>query len=50
MKSKPLLEYLYARCSSEFTYRFQWKEGSIAFWDNRAMASGGQRLSKEAVV
>ena len=36
-ESKPLLEYLYAHAARpEFTCRFQWKEGSIAFWDNRA--------------
>jgi taurine dioxygenase len=36
-ESKPLLDYLYAHASRpEFTCRFQWKEGSIAFWDNRA--------------
>jgi hypothetical protein len=33
----PLLEYLYAHVTrSEFTSRFQWRDGSIAFWDNRA--------------
>jgi taurine dioxygenase len=36
-ESKPLLSYLYAHASKpEFTCRFQWKKGSIAFWDNRA--------------
>ena len=36
-ESKPLLEYLYAHAARpEFTCRFQWKAGSIAFWDNRA--------------
>jgi len=35
--SNPLLEYLYAHVTrSEFTSRFQWRDGSIAFWDNRA--------------
>ena len=35
--SKPLLEYLYTHGSRpEFQTRFQWKEGSIAIWDNRA--------------
>lgn len=34
--SKPLLNYLYTHATQpEFTYRFQWGEGSIAFWDNR---------------
>ena len=36
-ESKPLLDYLYAHASNPvFTCRFQWKPGSIAFWDNRA--------------
>ncbi len=36
-ESKPLLDYLYAHASRpEFTCRFQWREGSVAFWDNRA--------------
>jgi taurine dioxygenase len=35
--SEPLLKYLYAHASRpEFTCRFRWQEGSIAFWDNRA--------------
>ena len=35
--SAPLLEYLYAHVTrDEFTSRFQWRDGSIAFWDNRA--------------
>jgi taurine dioxygenase len=36
-ESKPLLEHLYARAQRpEFQYRFQWRQGSLAFWDNRA--------------
>ena len=36
-ESKPLLEFLYAHASRpEFQTRFNWREGSIAFWDNRA--------------
>ena len=36
-ESKPLLEYLYEHATRpEFTCRFQWEKGSIAFWDNRA--------------
>ena len=36
-ESKPLLDYLYAQASKpENTYRFQWTDGSIVFWDNRA--------------
>lgn len=37
MESKPLLDFLYAHAvRPEFTCRFRWKPGSIAFWDNRA--------------
>lgn len=37
MESKPLLDYLYAHASRpEFTCRFEWRDGSVAFWDNRA--------------
>jgi len=33
----PLLEMLYRHATRpEFTHRFKWKPGSIAFWDNRA--------------
>lgn len=36
-ESKPLLDFLYQHASrQEFQYRFQWANGSIAFWDNRA--------------
>jgi taurine dioxygenase len=36
-ESKPLLKYLYSHATSpEFTCRFEWKVGSIAFWDNRS--------------
>ena len=36
-ESKPLLDYLYAHAAQpQFQTRFQWREGSIAFWDNRA--------------
>jgi taurine dioxygenase len=36
-ESRPLLEMLYRHASRpEFTCRFRWREGSIAFWDNRA--------------
>jgi len=35
-ESLPLLEYLWAhQTKPEFTCRFQWKVGSLAFWDNR---------------
>jgi len=36
-ESRPLLEYLFAhQVKPEFTCRFRWEPGSIAFWDNRA--------------
>jgi taurine dioxygenase len=36
-ESQPLLDYLYAHITRpEFCYRFQWRQGSIAIWDNRA--------------
>jgi taurine dioxygenase len=36
-ESSPLLKYLYRHATRpEFTCRFNWKPGSIAFWDNRA--------------
>ena len=36
-ESKPLLDYLYQHCSRpEFSCRFSWEPGSVAFWDNRA--------------
>ncbi|HUA54857.1 MAG TPA: TauD/TfdA family dioxygenase [Candidatus Sulfotelmatobacter sp.] len=36
-ESLPLLEFLYAHAvRPEFTCRFRWAPGSIAFWDNRS--------------
>ena len=36
-ESAPLLEYLFRhQVRPEFTCRFRWQPGSIAFWDNRA--------------
>ena len=36
-ESAPLLHYLYQhQIQPEFTCRFRWQPGSIAFWDNRA--------------
>jgi len=35
--SDALLNELYAHCQKpEFSHRFTWEEGSVAFWDNRA--------------
>ncbi|HET7157779.1 MAG TPA: TauD/TfdA family dioxygenase, partial [Burkholderiales bacterium] len=35
-ESAPLLKFLYAhQVQPEFTCRFQWQPGSLAFWDNR---------------
>ncbi len=35
-ESAPLLQYLFAhQVKPEFTCRFQWRVGSLAFWDNR---------------
>ncbi len=36
-ESAPLLDYLFAhQIRPEFTCRFRWAQGSVAFWDNRA--------------
>ncbi len=36
-ESAPLLQFLYAQVTRpEHTCRFQWRPGSLAFWDNRA--------------
>jgi taurine dioxygenase len=36
-ESRPLLDYLYRHASRpEYTCRFRWQPGSLAFWDNRA--------------
>lgn len=36
-ESAPLLDYLYRHAvRPEFSWRFRWRPGSLAFWDNRA--------------
>ncbi len=36
-ESAPILNFLYNhQCRPEFTCRFRWQPGSIAFWDNRS--------------
>ncbi len=36
-ESKALLEFLYAHSAQpQFTYRHRWRQGDVAFWDNRA--------------
>jgi taurine dioxygenase len=36
-ESAPILDYLFRhQVQPEFTCRFSWKVGSLAFWDNRA--------------
>ena len=37
-ESRPILDYLRAHATRpEFTCRFQWRQGSMAIWDNRAV-------------
>jgi taurine dioxygenase len=41
-ESRWLLEYLFAQIARpEYTVRFHWEPGSVAFWDNRATAHLG---------
>jgi taurine dioxygenase len=35
-ESTPILDYLFQhQVKPEYTCRFQWRPGSLAFWDNR---------------
>jgi taurine dioxygenase len=48
-ESRWILEYLFAQLSRpEYTVRFHWEPGSVAFWDNRATAHlGPQDLASD---
>jgi alpha-ketoglutarate-dependent sulfate ester dioxygenase len=38
-ESRAILDLLYAELTHpEYTVRFRWEPGSVAFWDNRATA------------
>jgi alpha-ketoglutarate-dependent sulfate ester dioxygenase len=42
LESRWILEHLFAHLSHpEYTVRFHWEPGSVAFWDNRATAHNG---------
>jgi taurine dioxygenase len=49
-ESMPLLSYLYDHsCRPEFTCRFRWETGSVAFWDNRCVQHLAIHDNHEAV-
>jgi taurine dioxygenase len=42
IESRWILEYLFAELTRpEYTVRFRWEPGSVAFWDNRATSHLG---------
>lgn len=57
-ESAPLLEQLYAHATRpEFTCRFTWETGSVAFWDNRCLchiaindARSGRRVMQRVQI
>ena len=57
-ESRPILDYLHAHARRpEFTCRFRWRAGSIAFWDNRCSlhlaindAQGGTRHMRRTQI